>query len=154
MRDRWEIVGKAVGETAGEIQFCIAAPRYGGWDGLRDTKRAGDVHSIRVPLTTIDAEWKRLGSPTVSCMKIDVEGAEIGVLKGSREMMRQSRPYVLLEWSVENLAAYQINPAVLLSFADGEGYDVAALPDLLPVSSPNMLGVQMHITESFLLVPR
>src|SRR6185503_3121376 len=97
-RDRWEVLGKAAGDGARAAQFCVAAPRYAGLDGLRDTQRAEQLQSVEVPVTTVDAEWQRLGSPRVSCIKIDVEGAESLVLAGSEEIVRRERPRILLEW--------------------------------------------------------
>src|SRR5215467_13442583 len=41
-QDRWEIVAKAAGESVGVVQFWVANPELGGWDGLRDTRRLGE----------------------------------------------------------------------------------------------------------------
>jgi len=48
-----------------------------------------------------------------TCVKIDVEGAELGVLRGMREVMRKSRPRLVVEIHPEQLADQNI-PASLV----------------------------------------
>src|SRR5262249_225592 len=68
-RDRWEVVPKAAGDSVGSVQFCAAIAHNAGFDGLRDTKRGGEKHTVGILQTTVDTEWSRLGRPHVSCMK-------------------------------------------------------------------------------------
>jgi FkbM family methyltransferase len=152
--ERWEIVPKAAGESAGTVRFYVAAPRYGGWDGLEDTKQAGDMHTVEIPQTTVDAEWKRVGSPKVSCVKIDVEGAESKVLSGALELIQREKPYVLLEWSRINFAAHGTDSGYLVGFAESNGYDLLTFPALHSISGAHSLEMQMRDTEMFLLAPR
>jgi FkbM family methyltransferase len=150
-RGRWTIIKRALGRTPGEGTFRVCAPATGAYDGFRDTGRGGSSTTISIPVSTLDAEWKALGSPPVSVVKVDVEGAEIEVLEGASECMAQERPAVLLEWNVSNLLAYKCEPQSLLSFAEKVGYGVYAVPFLVPISSAAMLKLQMLRGESFLL---
>ena len=153
-QDRWDVLGKAAGDSEGTVQFCIADPRYGALDGLKDTRRGGELHAVHVPVTTLDTEWRRLGSPRVSCLKIDVEGAEALVLAGAEGIVSHERPYVLLEWHRVNLAAHGIDVGALLSYANSHDYDVVAFPSLVRVAAVHLLEIHMLQTEMFLLVPR
>lgn len=60
---------------------------------LRPLDRA-DVYTETVQVTTLDAQ---LAAAPVNWLKIDVEGAEFGVLRGAQEQIAQWRPYVLIE---------------------------------------------------------
>jgi len=153
-RSRWEIVPKAAGESPGRAQFWVAEPEAGGWDGLQDTKRVGERYPVEVPQTTLDEEWRRLNRPAVSCIKIDVEGAETKVLKGAEEVVRAERPHILLEWNRENLAAHGIDVNVLLDYASSHSYALVALSNSSPIDDVHILKMHMQQSEMFLLVPK
>ncbi len=55
----------------------------------------GDWRTIEVGASTIDAESARLGMPDL--IKIDVEGAELAVLRGGKETLEAHMPIILLE---------------------------------------------------------
>ena len=62
------------------------------------------VRSFEVPVTTVDIVWDEAGKPVVSALKIDVEGGELEVLRGARELLARDHPAVLLEaWGDEQL---------------------------------------------------
>ncbi len=46
---------------------------------------------------TLDELWQNAGSPTVSVVKIDVEGSEVEVLKGARGLLTACHPTLLCE---------------------------------------------------------
>lgn len=151
---RWTLVPKAAGETVGRVSFSLSAPENSLFDGMRHTRRVAAAREVEVELTTIDAEWKRLGSPVVSAIKCDVEGGELGALRGAAECLRASRPAVLLEWNAQNLAAYGCPPGGLLDFARDFGFQLLALPCLVEARTELELRLHMTHTESFLLLPR
>jgi FkbM family methyltransferase len=51
-----------------------------------------------VQVDTLDAVFQRLELAPPEVIKIDVEGAELGVLRGGRETLRAHLPDILLEW--------------------------------------------------------
>ncbi|WP_163616436.1 FkbM family methyltransferase, partial [Klebsiella pneumoniae] len=50
-----------------------------------------------VTVETLDDVIDRCALPRIDFVKIDVEGAEVGVLKGARKVLMSSRPLLLLE---------------------------------------------------------
>lgn len=152
--DRWQLVKKALGATEGEATFHCAAPAWGAFDGLADTKRVGPTTEIRVAVTTLDKLWDSAGRPPVCAIKIDVEGAEAAVLQGAGECIRSCRPVILLEWNPENLAAFNVQPGFLMDYARGQGYDLHALPSLARVETAAHLRTCMRFGENFLLLPK
>ena len=152
-KDRWKIVLKAVGDKTGETEFFMSESNLGGFDGIKWTGRVRTVGTEIVPMTTLDEEWRSLGRPLVSCMKLDIEGAEMRALRGARELMQSVRPHIFLEWYHENFRCFDSEPQDLLKTAREFGYDVIAIPTISLVQSLPVLLMQMRRTASFALVP-
>jgi len=151
--DRWTLIPKAVGMETGQVTFSVANPENGAYDGLRNTRRVEEATQATVEVTTLDHEWERLGRPQVSAIKIDVEGGELAVLQGALDLLKQCRPFVLLEWNKTNLKPYDVTPRALSDFAHANDFLILALPHLNPVATAAELEVQLLQTESFLLIP-
>jgi FkbM family methyltransferase len=81
--------GCAVGEKTGEVSFFVM-PKLTGTSSL--VRNQGSVE-ISVPLRRLD----ELVSEPVDMMKIDVEGAELGVLRGAEHLIANSRPVIMFE---------------------------------------------------------
>ncbi len=151
---RWTVLGKAAGSQVGTLDFFIASPDMGAYDGFKDTKRENTNNQIQVLVTTLDVEWEALGKPAVSVIKIDVEGAEILTLNGAINCLKKEKPYILVEWNATNLKAYGFSSESLLVFAETHSYQVCSLPDLIPIFDSELLKIHMNKTESFLLFPK
>lgn len=90
-----ELHGCAVGETTGEISFFIDTQRSG-YSSL-GKPAAGDEKSkleIKVPIEKLDNLIK---AADVDAIKIDVEGAELGVLRGAVGILSKCRPIIMFE---------------------------------------------------------
>ena len=87
-------------------QFCHFT-RLDGWSGLRRNPEVSDAQGapeyIDVEVSTLDAE---LAGHTPQVLKIDVEGAELGVLEGGRELLERARPAIVFEHVAEASAVY------------------------------------------------
>ncbi|MCW2969034.1 MAG: FkbM family methyltransferase [Solirubrobacterales bacterium] len=51
----------------------------------------------QVPVTTLDSWLAQTGEPPPSVVKIDVEGAEVGVLRGMEQTLRGAGPTLIIE---------------------------------------------------------
>jgi FkbM family methyltransferase len=67
-----------------------------GWHSLKG-ERVGIIPSITVPCIPVDDVVRELGLSRVDLIKIDVEGAEIEVLEGSRRTLINFKPNVIVE---------------------------------------------------------
>lgn len=117
----------AVGAEAGTAQFCHFT-ELDGWSGLRRSPQISDERGrpqyIEVQVSTLDAEL-RDADPTL--VKIDVEGAELGVLEGGRGMLARVQPLLLFEHVQAAAALYGASSEALWELLDGLGYRVFAV---------------------------
>lgn len=102
-------VPMALGEKQGRIVFYQSKnPKYPdipqlGSTGSADPSQAssyGEAARVEVEIDTLDAYLARArpaGFPPVGMMKVDVEGAEVDVLRGSAKTLDRDRPVVLFE---------------------------------------------------------
>lgn len=93
-----EVLGAAVAEEAGVAEFLIAErgrasnalAKYNGRSGM-----GGVRHRQFVPVVTLDNLLNCIRTPTF--LKIDVEGAEVGVFKGATKLLTTVRPAIYVE---------------------------------------------------------
>jgi FkbM family methyltransferase len=116
----------AVGDQEGEVSFFIHT-RQSGYsslgrpmpgDGSGDGRDEG-IQEVRVPIRRLDD----LVSPEgIDVIKIDVEGAELGVVRGSHRLIAASRPVIMFESGPGDADGLgYTKPAMWQFFAD-EGY--------------------------------
>lgn len=110
----------AVGAEAGEAEMELPPTANGG--SARLAAGDGAAERRRVPVTTLDATVEAQGLVRVDLVKIDVEGAEVEVLRGAAETLRRHRPRLLVELNPTALRARGAEPAELLARLDELGY--------------------------------
>lgn len=95
-----DVLPFALGEERGEVAFHKAL-EHPALSGLhRRSKYLGKerTEEVRVSMETLDRVIPD-GLP-VAFVKIDVEGGELGVLRGGRETLRRTRPVIVFESGV------------------------------------------------------
>ena len=151
-RDRWTIVAAAAGAQTGTADFAVGSSSDALYEGFRSGDRLAGGRTIQVPVTTLDAEWRRLGTPTVSLIKIDVEGAEAAVFEGAGDLLRRDTPAILVEWHPAYLRRFQTPPMTLLRLAESYGYELFTVPAGVRVDSGAALTTQLIDCQNFLLL--
>src|SRR4030095_7798724 len=92
-----EVHNCVVGESQGEVKFFIDLKRPG-FSSLAEIKGSkGAVIEITVMMRRLDDIIA--DSANVDVVKIDVEGAELGVLRGASNLISRCRPVILFESS-------------------------------------------------------
>ena len=86
----------ALAAAPGEVELQLGAdPAFHSTSTVVRSRAAAVATSVRAE--TLDAIWRDAGSPVVSFLKIDTEGAELDVLHGARELLDAYRMPILLE---------------------------------------------------------
>jgi len=111
----------AVSERPGRAAF--AAPAHAPTTGR--LAAAGEPGAIAVETVTLDGVFAESGGPAI--LLIDVEGAELSVVRGGREWIRRARPLIVFEYN-EVTARYFALPEMAGEL--GSGYTLWRLrPD-------------------------
>lgn len=117
----------ALGARAETAEFCHFRSLEG-WSGLKRSPEVsderGDPEYITVTVSTLDAE---IGSRLPRVVKIDVEGAELGVLEGARELLSRAGPLVIFEHVAAAAALYGTGSGDLWDLLESLGYEVLAV---------------------------
>jgi hypothetical protein len=76
----------------------------------------------------MDSYVNRHGITTISLVKCDVEGAELSVLQGARNILEaENRPMWILEINNETSRGFGYTPADMLGLLSGCGYQFYAI---------------------------
>ena len=161
----------ALGEEAGEVSFVhvVSRPTY---SGLRERAYPAreELVTIRVEQLTLDSSLPAGNS--VQFIKIDVEGAEMLVLRGARRTIATNRPVVLFDYGLGASDRYDTTADDVVDFfaqfemdiydTEGDGpldaasmgtvphrWDFVAVPreaasSLLPLSAPPRSARRTH----------
>ncbi|MBC8105971.1 MAG: FkbM family methyltransferase [Anaerolineae bacterium] len=117
----------ALSDAAGTTHFSHYT-RMDGFSGMmyrRIGDNEGPVEQIEVQMATLDS----IVSPdeSIALIKIDVEGAELRVLRGAQRILREQKPVVVFECGKGGLDLYGHAPDQLFDLLRGCGLGIAAL---------------------------
>ncbi|HEX3434336.1 MAG TPA: FkbM family methyltransferase [Solirubrobacteraceae bacterium] len=130
----------ALSEQPGTAEFCHFTT-MDGWSGLHRSPEVSDVRGhpeyIQVELSTLDAELAGI-SPRL--IKIDVEGAELDVVRGGRELLASVKPFVIFEHVAVAAALYSSSSSDLWELFDELGYDVFSITGEGPLAREAFAG--------------
>lgn len=110
------------------IALRSAAADVDGTLRLRVNLRHPGDHSLSesdgvpVQVRRLDLLWAEYARPNIALLKIDVQGAELQVLRGAIRMIEACHPVLLLEIDEAALAGFATHPAEVLEFVRGHGY--------------------------------
>jgi FkbM family methyltransferase len=141
-----EVVEAAVADRVGSTPVFTPAGRFtdgtlhAGLATIYDQEGRSSP-SGTVPLTTLDHFLLSRGIDTVHVIKVDVEGAELPVLRGAQETLHRARPWLLLEVQRDTCAAAGYDQSDILSFLEQYGYRFARIGRrgrLAPLNIPTL----------------
>jgi len=155
-----ELVSCALGENPGETDLFLV-------DGTQDWCNSLRPPAVDVPVRTVRAAVRRLddvlaksGVTRVDFMKLDVEGAELSVLHGARNLLqKEPRPAILAEVQDKRTEPWGYAAREIIQFLirmDYGWFAIAAKGALLPIScdqetyDANLVALPLERTEEIL----
>jgi FkbM family methyltransferase len=125
------VLQQAVSDEVGEGKLLLA--HYSGGATLDKVGAPPDLKGeLLVPLTTLDALTEQPDYLQPNLVKIDVEGAEINVLRGMTWLLKNAKPTLLYEIDDGELAAYEKKVDECAAFLREHEYEVMELTDSYP----------------------
>lgn len=119
-----DVEGERDFEVRKELTICSLRPTVG--SSTPEGFPGGLSKIVRVPCISLDAYCSsRFRKPDL--VKIDVEGAELPVLRGAQQLLAlpmQSAPVWVFEYAPANYARFGYGPDELIAFLETHGYAV------------------------------
>jgi FkbM family methyltransferase len=102
-------VNAAVGEIFEEKELFVSAPDNLGMSSFHQPENYSGKKE-RVKVMAIDDWFKTSGLSKIDIIKLDVEGSEIGALKGMKEVLQKQKPILIVEVNPETLSMFNLEP--------------------------------------------
>jgi FkbM family methyltransferase len=115
----------ALGAT--EDSMILFCPPDSGLSSLSQV--TPEDRSVSVPVHCLDRVWQESGSPKISFVKMDVEGAEVLIFRGAVTFFQQCRPIVTCEVNDLRLRKLGSSRAELFEILREMGYRISVLGD-------------------------
>lgn len=113
----------ALSSSEGSTSFFVVSGRETGCNSIRPPDVAESVEQITVPTITLDRFLETSGIAAVDFMKLDVEGAELDVLRGgAAALQKRIRPVLLCELEVARTRPWGYEPEAILHCLSDLGY--------------------------------
>ena len=116
-------------EGTSTFQHVVSKPAYSGMK-QRSYDHEPTINEIEVKTQTLDAILPK--GTVIDLIKIDVEGAELQVLKGAKSIIKSNHPVVIFEHGLGASDHYGTTPEDVFSLLVDEcGLSISLLPDYL-----------------------
>jgi FkbM family methyltransferase len=122
----------ALGAEPGSAMMSVPVGKYGpvtgrsflerGSFGIGSNAEFQDQIEVSVQVQTLDGLCTEAAITRLDFVKIDVEGAELQVLEGGREMIEKFRPAMQIEIEDRHMARYRQDAAEIVAWVTGRGY--------------------------------
>lgn len=106
------------------FQHVTTNPAYSGIK-KRTYPKEEQVETIQIQLDTLDNQLKQ--HDRVDMIKIDVEGAELEVLRGAKKIIEKFHPIIVFEHGLGASDHYNTSPEDILNFFDDHQYQLFTL---------------------------
>ncbi|MFC1462445.1 FkbM family methyltransferase [Verrucomicrobiota bacterium] len=127
-----QTIRTALSDESGQAELYVNVPRRDGLNALRKPLRnaARIAGQETVAVDTLDNMISGLGIDHVDAMKVDVEGAELAVFKGGKQLLgNDNAPLILFESRACNTAAFDYHPREFFQYLESLGNSLFRLDE-------------------------
>lgn len=134
----------AVGSEHSSVSMQLPSPRN---PGTAHVAIRGDDRNMEViPAIPLDHYIDTRSMKNVSCIKIDVEGYELQVLKGAAQTIERFHPLLFIELIDRHLRKYDVSAGQVIEWLNAEGYAVMDIRTHREIIAHEMLdGISTNI---------
>jgi FkbM family methyltransferase len=145
--DNVTVEAKAVFSHSGRQELFLPAGHQPGASLARAAVEAESFTTLSVPLVSLDDYFE--AADRISLLKIDVEGAELGVFQGAERILRQHAPLLVFECENRHLAPGNVFD--VFSYLSALGYEGSFISqdEVLPIAKFDAANHQRQDGEYF-----
>jgi FkbM family methyltransferase len=114
-----KVEAKAVYSHSGMQDLFVPVGHQPGASLNQNAVKGDEFTTVSVPLVSLDDYFG--ASDAVAALKIDAEGAELGILKGAERILRQHAPLLVFECENRHLASGRVED--VFAYLAGLGYE-------------------------------
>lgn len=122
-----EIINKGLGETPEKVKLYRVNSENAGMNRIlpeTETVQSELFEFDEIEIITLDDFAKERSLARVDLIKIDVEGYELHVLRGAKQVLSLYKPALFIELDDDNLRVQSASAEGLISFLEGMEYDI------------------------------
>jgi FkbM family methyltransferase len=121
----------ALSNKAGRMNFTVVknAPAYSGIKQRKYAVENPDLEIIQVEVQRLDELIPK--AKNIRLIKLDVEGAELDVLRGTTRILKECQPYILFEFGLGSAEYYQASPQEMFSLMEENSMQIFTLKSWL-----------------------
>lgn len=144
----------ALSDRHGKSPYIKGRDRFGASARLgRSRRRFWNSWLNRVPTTTLDRFFAGRTPPDL--VKIDVQGAELAVLRGMQGLLSDAGPVVYVEVHPGAMRSdFQADPADVPKLLNANGFHISVIPDFRAGEEPELRPFDGRLTGETMLYAR
>jgi FkbM family methyltransferase len=112
-QNRIEVIKKAVSDKTGKLQFILESESEINHISSKDDDSS---NSIEVDSINLDSFVREKSLGIINLLKVDVEGAELSVFRGSQELFDKKRVEVIVFELNKNISNFGYNEKTIINF--------------------------------------
>lgn len=106
VRANVQVAAVALGDAPGELGMWLKSEETGAGSGTAALVTGSGPSHLRVPVVTLDAWTAEQGITRCDLMKLDIEGAELMMLRGAERFVAETRPLIFGEFEAYWLSTF------------------------------------------------
>jgi FkbM family methyltransferase len=112
----------ALGDAPGELGMWLKSEETGAGSGTAALVTGDGTAHLRVPVVTLDAWTAERGITRCDLMKLDIEGAELMMLRGAERFIAVTRPLIFGEFEAYWLSTFGASFIDVAAWSERMGY--------------------------------